>query len=135
MSDNSDVQHEHPSSEGIRTLWQVFLANVHPVVKLFFDWDKQPIIQQATVEPAKLSRSQQALCFAIYFVAVLSLSDDECIAKLDGSSRTPLLKDWQSATENALLAADYTSTSDISTLQALVLYMVSGPSYDCHFLI
>lgn len=125
MSNDSGIQRQHPPGQIIRVLWQIFLTNVHPVVKIFFDWDKQNIIHQAASEPANLSGGQQALCFAIYFLAVLSLSEGECAAKLDGSNRTSLLKDWQLATEEALLAANYASTSDISTLQALVLYVVS----------
>lgn len=115
---------QHPSAKDVRMLWDTFLANVHPVVKVFFDWDVEPLMQKATVDPETLSGGQQSLCFAIYFAALMSLSDEECKEMLNCSTRSSLLDNFQSYIENALMASNYASTSDILVLQALLLYVV-----------
>ena len=123
---NVALYRQYPTSKAVCLLWDTFLTNVHPVVKVFFDWDKEPVLQKAASDPASLSQGQQALCFAVYFIAALSLSDEECKAKLDSLSRQALLKDFQSSVETALVAANYASTSDLLVLQAFILYMVSN---------
>jgi len=102
------------------------------------------MIHEAARDPAGLSHGQQALCFAIYFLATLSLSDREYEAMNDrlspkGSQQvqnTPTrtakssnikssrLDDLQSYVDTSLVAAKYASTNDVVILQALVLYIV-----------
>lgn len=123
---NAASHHQHPPSKEIRALWDTFVSNVHPVVKIFFVWDKSSIMDQAAADANNLSPSQRALCFGIYFIAALSLTDEECKAKLSCSSRSSLLNDFQSGAEHALLTANYASTGDLMVLQALLLYMVSA---------
>ena len=68
---------------------------------------------------------QQAFYFATYFIAALSLSDEECKVKLNCSAKPVLLDDMQSWTETALMAANYASTGDVIVLlQAYILYLV-----------
>ena len=102
------------------------------------------MIHEAARDTAGLSHGQQALCFAIYFLATLSLSDREYEAMNDrlspkGSQQvqnTPTrtakssnikssrLDDLQSYVETSMVAAKYASTNDVLILQALVLYIV-----------
>ena len=115
---------QHPSAEEVLTLWDAFRVNVHPLVKIFFDWDKEPILHRVVSDPTGLSAGQQALCFAIYFIAAMSLSDEECKAKLKCQTKSLLLDDLQSHTETGLMAAKYASTGEVLVLQAYVLYLV-----------
>ena len=84
-------------------------------------------MDKAAGDPASLSQGQQALCFAIYIIATLSLSDRESKAMLDCLTKFSLLNDFQSSVETALVAANYASTSNVVVLQALILYLVSTP--------
>lgn len=121
----TDKMHrQHPPPTKVLMLWEVFLSNVHPLVKIFFDWDIKRHIQHAADDSGTLTKGQHALCWAIYFIAVLSLSDQECTIKLDQTSRTALLRDFQSNVETALQAANYASTSDMLVLQGFTLYIV-----------
>ncbi|MCJ1382447.1 hypothetical protein MMC17_005560 [Xylographa soralifera] len=120
-----DMLHRHPPPKAASGLWTVYLTNVHPLVKLFFDWDKAPMMNRAANEPASLSPPQEALVFAIYFIAVLSLSDVECKAIFDTSKRSLLLDDFQSSVEAALERVGYASASDLLVLQALYLYVLA----------
>ncbi|MCJ1434793.1 hypothetical protein MMC27_004163 [Xylographa pallens] len=120
-----DMLHRHPPPKVVFELWAAYLTNVHPLVKLFFDWDKAPMMNRAANEPASLSSPQEALVFAIYFIAVLSLSDAECKAMFDASEKSLLLNNFQSSVEAALERVGYASASDLLILQALYLYILA----------
>lgn len=123
--DDGDAVHSrHLSAQEISELWRQYLSNVHPLTKLFFDWDKSPLLQKAAENPQALSKAEQAFSFAVYFITVLSLSNTECEDILGDSRRAQLLDDFQSSVETALLAAGFTTTSDLLVLQAFLLYMV-----------
>ncbi|MCJ1285456.1 hypothetical protein MMC26_004796 [Xylographa opegraphella] len=120
-----DMLHRHPSPKTASALWTTYLTNVHPLVKLFFDWDKAPMMERAANEPTSLSLPQEALVFAIYFIAVLSLTDTEFKVLFETSERLLLLDDFQSSVEAALERVGYASTSDLPVLQALYLYVLA----------
>ena len=66
----------------------------------------------------------EALLFAMYYAAITSLSQEECLQKFhDGKSS--LLARYRSGTESALSNANLLSTKEIGTLQALVVFLVS----------
>ena len=62
--------------------------------------------------------------FAIYSMAVLSLTEDEC-RKLLGEARAILLPLYVAATKAALARAKFMSSTSIVVLQALVLHILS----------
>ena len=66
----------------------------------------------------------KALEFAIYFASITSLTPDECSKRL-GEEKDVLLPKFRLSTEIALAKADFINTEDMSTLQALLLYLVS----------
>jgi hypothetical protein len=69
-------------------------------------------------------RAVDALMFAIYYSAASSLTEEECKQQF-GLERSPLLSRFRSDTEKALTRADFLISEDFTTLQALVLYLVS----------
>lgn len=62
--------------------------------------------------------------FAIYAAAVMSLDDDECRRRINGTRET-LLSHYTSATKWALSRAKFMGTTSIVVLQALVLHIFS----------
>ena len=66
----------------------------------------------------------EALLFAMYYAAVTSLTEEECLQNFD-DARSSLLARYRSATESALSNADLLSTKEIGTLQALAIFLVS----------
>ncbi|KAF2228194.1 hypothetical protein BDZ85DRAFT_13038 [Elsinoe ampelina] len=110
-----------------RQLWQAYLTNVHPLTKLFFDWDKATLMERAAADFGCLSDGQRAFVTAMYFLATLSLSEDECTSTFGNTtpSKDELLLSLQRSTESALLAARYASTGELQVLQAIVMYILA----------
>lgn len=69
----------------------------------------------------------QALMFAIYFAAVTSLPPDECMIQF-GQPKSDLLTRYRYGTEQALVQAHLLTSSEMVTLQALVIYLVRTSS-------
>src|SRR5277367_6379668 len=73
-----DIRSSHPEPVQMFTLWQTFLDNVNPLVKLFHAPTVQQLILEASSNLDNASASTEALMFAIYLCAVTSLRNDDC---------------------------------------------------------
>lgn len=121
----------HPSEQETLKLWDRYLSNVHPMTKLFFDWEKTPLLQKAAKNPQTISKGEQAFSFAIYFITILSLTEIECSEIIGDSRQSQLLDDFQSYVETALITAGFVTTSDLLVLQALLIYLVTSLRFRC----
>lgn len=117
----------HPSAEHIMSLWQVFLENINPWSKLIHHPTLTVSIKKAVVRLDKLPRNFEALLFAIYAAAILSLSNEEC-EQLYEEKRMTLLSRYNNATKIALSRAKFMGSSDIIVLQAFLIHLVRDPS-------
>ena len=116
----------HPSPDQIPKLWQIFLSNVNPLMKVVHQPTLQHIIESiADIE--HIPRGLEALMFAIYSAAVLSMRDGECEATF-GESRSTLRSRYSLGARRSLTRALFMGSSDIMVLQALVIYLVSETS-------
>ena len=88
----------------------------------------QPAIQKAATDMDKVPRPFEALMFAIYATAVMSLKDNECQRRL-GESRETLLSRYISGTKAALSRSKFMGTISIVVLQALVLHVFFSPKH------
>ncbi|KAF4550229.1 Fungal specific transcription factor domain-containing protein 24 [Elsinoe fawcettii] len=115
------------STDTSRQLWQKYLSNVHPLTKIFLDWDKAPLMERAATDPDSLFPGQRAFVAAAHFIATLSLSEDDAPLILDRqqSSKGEILLDLQLSVESALMDAKYASTGELQVLQALVMYILA----------
>ena len=73
-------------------------------------------------------RGLDALKFAVFHAAANSLTEEECMQRI-GASKTQLLSNFRRGVEIGLVKADFVNTVDLSTLQALVLFLVRRPQY------
>jgi hypothetical protein len=102
------------------------MSNVDPVIKILHG----PSLQRYLIENSGEfdcspgPKGWEALEFAIYYIATTSLTPEECLEQL-GQEKQVLLYRFRFGAEIALARADFINTGDISTLQALVLYLVS----------
>ena len=106
-------------------LYLSFMTNVDPVVKILHG---PSLRRHFTGETDRLDCSPgpkgwDAVKFAIYYTTTTSWTPDECLEQL-GEEKAVLLRRFRSSTELALARADFVNTEDVSTLQALVLYLV-----------
>ena len=120
----SNIRVRHPPPDRIHQLWQIFIENVDPLTKVVHVPTLQPAIQKAVSNIETVPRSFEALMFAIYGAAVMSLKDDECKKRL-GEPRKMLLSQYISAAKVALSRAKFMGTISLVVLQALVLHLIS----------
>jgi hypothetical protein len=114
----------HPTGVRIFQLWQTYLDNVNPLLKLTHTPTLQVQIIEASTNLTKVSKSLEALMFAIYLMAITSLGDDE-VRQTYNESKNDLLQKYQHATQQALFNAGFMRMPDLTILQAYLLYCVS----------
>ena len=115
----------HPRPVEAFKLWQAYLDNVNPLIKLFHAPTVQQIISEASGNLDAIPRNFEALLFAIYCIAVESLSDGECTL-ITGESKPMARQRFRTGAQQALINASFLKTSDLMVLQALTLFVVSG---------
>ncbi|KAI1876933.1 uncharacterized protein JN550_001005 [Neoarthrinium moseri] len=140
MFDNSDgfpfiigggsesVTDQHPSAIQIIQLWQTYLNNVNPLLKITHTPTLQERIIEATANIDKVSKSLEALMFSIYFMAVTSMKDDD-VRLLFNEERPLLLQRYYVACQQALINAGFMRNPDLTLLQAFLLYLLGIRHY------
>lgn len=121
---SKDLKSLHPQPVHIFRLWQTFITNVNPLVKLFHAPTVQQTILDASGDLGSISRPVEALMFSIYLLAVTSLEAGEC-ESMFGEPRNTLLTRFSHGAQQALINAKFMKSLNLTTLQALGLYLVS----------
>ncbi|KAI9789148.1 MAG: hypothetical protein M1833_002765 [Piccolia ochrophora] len=115
---------KHPTRSQILSLYSSFMTNVDLVVKILHG----PSLRRFFVEESGVfdcspgPKGWEALQYAIYYTATTSMTPDECLQRL-GEEKPVVLRRFRSSTELALAKTDFVNTEDVSTLQALLLYL------------
>ncbi|KAI0890174.1 uncharacterized protein GGS22DRAFT_9217 [Annulohypoxylon maeteangense] len=122
------VTDQHPSAIQIFQLWQIYLNNVNPLLKLTHTPTLQVRIIEAGANLDKVSRPLEALMFSIYLMAITSVDEEECQTTFN-NSRTALLAKYYYATQQALLNAGFMRNPDLTLLQAYLLYLLGIRQY------
>lgn len=116
----------HPPFAQLNALFYFYQKNVDPMVKLLHIPSLRKLVMSAStnVDAIPSGNYVEALLFAMYYAAITSLTQEECLQNFhDG--RNSLLARYRSGTESALSNADLLCTKEIGTLQALVIFLVS----------
>lgn len=113
----------HPDPVQIFKLWQIYLDNVDPLLKVTHTPSLQARIVEAASNLASTSHTLQALMFSIYSISVMSLTMGECQTAF-GSSKEDLMAKYQFACQQALLDCGYLRTGDRECLTAFYLFLV-----------
>lgn len=122
----ASVTERHPPAIQIIQLWQIYLNNVNPLLKLTHTPTLQERIIEATANIGNVSKSLEALMFAIYFMAITSLNDEEAQLTF-GHEKGALLQRYYTACQQALVNGGFMRHTDLTLLQAFLLYLVSFP--------
>lgn len=72
-----DLSSFHPKAAHVPFLWSVYQDNVDPMIKVLHVPTTDAIMREARKNPQKLSPGNEAVVFAIYFGALISLEEDE----------------------------------------------------------
>ncbi|KAB5536177.1 C6 transcription factor domain-containing protein [Coniochaeta sp. 2T2.1] len=113
-----------PSVPQMLRLWQIFLENFNPLVKLLHYPSAQQTISAAISDYTRLDASTEALVSSISLCAVTTLSDQECLDQI-GEARSTLLARYSEATQQSLANAQFLKSTDIVVLQSLTLYLLA----------
>lgn len=122
----------HPSQSDSVLLWETHRDNVEPICKILHIPSAAKMVEKASQQPATVSKVEACQLFAIYHFSVFSMTSEECEEKL-GQSRDALMRRYHFATREALVNASFLKTTEVSVLQALVLFLIPcRHSYDPH---
>jgi hypothetical protein len=113
----------HPEPRHIFRLWQIFVENVNPLIKILHVPTFQQRIFEVSWNIPSISRPTQAIMFSVYTLAITSLSPSDC-RKLFDQDKEILLEEYRRSTMQSLIAAELLSTRDLEVLQAFVLFLV-----------
>ncbi|RSL73717.1 hypothetical protein CEP54_000249 [Fusarium duplospermum] len=113
-----------PNTVQAFTLWQLFLDRVNPLTKVIHTPSVQPYITEEASGVGAIPLNYQALRFAIFTLASVSMSESESQQKL-GCSRQDAIRDYTQGTKIALRKLNVLKNFDMVALQALVLYFLS----------
>ncbi|RDW72748.1 uncharacterized protein DSM5745_07920 [Aspergillus mulundensis] len=119
-----DLSSHHPEPSLIFRLWQMYLERVDPLFKVTHTPSLQGRIVEAIADVKRISPGFEALMFCIYCMAVLSVTSDECEARL-GLSRDELLPGYQRSCRRALINCGFLQSDDREILTALFFYLTS----------
>ena len=120
-----DISTLHPEPVQIFRLWQLYLENVDPLLKVTHTPSLQGSIIEAASNVLNIRPTLEALMFSIYCMSISSLGVDECQAMF-GSSKVDLLTRYQFGCQQALSNCGFLRSSDRDCLTALHLYLVSS---------
>ena len=115
----------HPDPVNIFRLWQIYLDNVNPLVKVTHTPSLQGRIIDAASDITSINPTLEALMFGIYCTSILALTPEGCQATFN-ASKEDLLTNYQSGCQQALLKCGFLRSNDRDCLTALYLYLVSG---------
>ncbi|KAJ5929645.1 hypothetical protein N7454_006595 [Penicillium verhagenii] len=119
-----DLATMHPEPVHIIRLWQLYLDNVNPLLRVTHTPSLQGKIIEAATNITGLDPHLEALMFSIYCIAIQSLTSDNCQSTF-GLSKTDLLTQYQFGCQQALLNCRFLRTDSRVCLTALCLFLLS----------
>lgn len=123
-SSDRELRRQYPPPEVVDILWQTYIRNVNPILKVLHLPSFQCVVQMSKNDLSKISKGQLALLFSIFHFAVTSM-DPESFEGMFTQPRDFLLNRFRSLTQQALLNVSFLQSSDIATLQAYVHYLLA----------
>ncbi|KAH8732089.1 putative C6 transcription factor [Phaeosphaeriaceae sp. PMI808] len=119
-----DLSTLHPTQIHIFKLWQIYLDNFNPLLKVTHTPTLQARIIEAAGDVTNIDPPLEALMFSIYCVAVFTMDKGEC-QKLFGSSRGEVLANYQLGAREALINCGFLRSGNREVLVALHFYLMS----------
>ncbi|KAL4742942.1 putative fungal-specific transcription factor [Aspergillus similis] len=115
---------QHPSYEQATKLWNVYVQNVEPLCKVLHVPTVAKMVNTVSRQPAVATKADECLLFVIYYFAVFSMSDAECLQECK-TSRARLMSKFRTAFYQTLINASWLKTTSMSVLQAYTLFLIS----------
>ncbi|KAF3768068.1 hypothetical protein M406DRAFT_338708 [Cryphonectria parasitica EP155] len=119
-----DLPALHSEQSQVFRMWQIYLENVSPLLRVTHSPTLQARIIDAASQGERINPAFEALVLSICCMSIMSLSDDKC-RSLFGSSRRELLESYQPACRQALRRCRFWRCENLDALVASYLYLVS----------
>ncbi|KLO85288.1 uncharacterized protein LW93_13892 [Fusarium fujikuroi] len=119
----------HPLPAQGSFLWQIYLENIEPLVKVLHIPTMSRLMTQVRRGEHDLRTGDEALVFAIYYSAVTSMEPQEVEANL-GASQSHFISQFRFALEQALAKSNLLNTTNMAMLQAFVIYLTVVKCHD-----
>ncbi|KZL78554.1 fungal specific transcription factor [Colletotrichum tofieldiae] len=116
----------HPGPRQIYRLWQIFVEAANPLLKIIHVPTLQQRVLDASWNPSGAPKPLTAMLFAMYTLAITSVSAEECLTAF-GETKVALSARYRDAAFRALVEADFLTTRNFEVLQAFVLFLFSDP--------
>lgn len=124
LGSTRSLTEQHPSYEDATKLWNTYVRNVEPLCKVLHVPTVAKMVDTVSKQPAAASKSDECLLFVIYYFAVFSMSDDDCLQEFN-KSRNSLMSRYRTAVFQALVNASWLKTTAMPVLQAYTLFLVA----------
>jgi len=115
----------HPTLPTLRKMWDIYVDRVDPLVKILHLPTFWPTLINALQTPQEIPSSLEALVFAFYYATSSACEDSECQSVMGERQVTVSIR-YKRAARQALINAGFLRTTNVITLQAFVLFLVSG---------
>ncbi|CAK7272042.1 hypothetical protein SEPCBS57363_004933 [Sporothrix epigloea] len=134
-----DTSQYRPLPSQIPFLWQVYIVNVHILTQVVHVPTINSIVSGLIGDTAvdatqysgcsQLAPAKEALMFAIYYAAVVSMEDEDVIKNFAMTSDELSLK-YRIGLELSLAKANFLENFDLEIVQALVIFLLLCRRYD-----
>ena len=115
----------HPPPSVVNSLCSMYLHNVDPCFKILHGPTLSGFLQEGrqylNYRPGH--PATEALTFAVFYAAIASQDDSRCTERYS-ESKAALMARYRFGLEVALSKADFINTTDLTVLQAFVVYLV-----------
>lgn len=115
---------QHPDHEEATKLWNAYVHNVEPLCKVLHIPTVTEMVDAVSKQPSVASKSDECLIFVIYYFAVFSMSDADCVQKFN-QQRNYLMSKYRTAVHQALINASWLKTTSMPVLQAYTLFLIT----------
>ncbi|KAF2646888.1 hypothetical protein P280DRAFT_545165 [Massarina eburnea CBS 473.64] len=119
-----DLSPLHPEPAQILRLWQLFVDNVNPLLRVVHTPTVQGYVIEAVASTKSMKPITEALMFSIYATGIFSLSEEDCLSVF-GTQKDELMVKYQFGCQQALANCGVLRTSDRDCLTAFYLYLIS----------
>ncbi|KAL2007732.1 hypothetical protein VTN00DRAFT_7714 [Thermoascus crustaceus] len=123
------LRNYHPTPTQLFVLWKTYQENVAPLVTVLHQPSIRNLLIEASTNLDSLDKNSEALIFAVYFSAVISMTPEQCVSQL-GEERDAALHRYRFAVQQALARADFLNSQNLMLLQAAVLFLVAVQRHD-----
>ena len=123
---SADLRMLHPHPTHMSALCDIYIENVDPMAKCLHTPSLRNLVSHAAANNQDIPSNTyvEALLFAMYYAAITSLTNEECLQHFNGGREQMLIR-YKTGTETALSNANFLGSTEMGTLQALVIYLVS----------